>query len=226
MVPKNAEKQRAIRLRKEGYTLSEIAKSLGVSKSSASIWLRNIDLSDEARERIDAKRLHARMLSAQTHRAKTRISLEGADALAKQTIKRTALDKNHFKMFAAIAYWCEGEKTENDTALTFANSDAALVQTFLFFLRNGFEIDELKFRVCMHLHSYHDEKKQRAFWSRATGIPAKQFFKSYQKAHTGLYKKDRYAGCASIRYHDVRVARELQAVARAILGKYGPIVQW
>ncbi len=222
MLSKVSEKQEAIRLRLLGRSLSEIVARLGVSKSSASVWLRDVRLSDRAQKIISQKSDTGRLKSAETHRTQTRARLEESASLATETVADVHVDKNLSAIICALLYWCEGEKTKNDKTLTFANSDPRLVATFLHLMRNGFELDEKKFRVCLHLHDYHKEGVQKEFWSRVTRIPTTQFLKTYQKQHTGKRTREGYAGCASIRYYDTRIARQLQAVARAFLKSTGP----
>lgn len=221
MLAKTSEKEKAIKLRSRGHSLNEISDLLKISKSSASLWLRDVPLSEQARKIIFQKREHARLKSALTHHAQLRKRLDEAEAFADETVSTIKLDKAMSRVMCSLLYWCEGEKTNTDKTLTFANSDPKLTATFLAMLRKGFEVNEKKFRVCLHLHDYHDEKRQIAFWSRITGIPATQFSKTYNKPHTGKRTKEGYAGCASIRYYDTRIARQVQATARALLRKTG-----
>ena len=218
--------KKAIHLRLQGYSLNEIARQLNVSKASVSVWVRGTVLPKRAQERIEMKRHKARVKAAKTNRGRTAAHLEDAAAIAKLIVSKLKLDAEFMQVMCALLYWCEGEKTKNDKTLTFANSDSRLVTTFLHLLRKGFELDEKKFRVCLHLHDYHKEKVQKQFWSRVTQIPITQFLKTYQKPHTGKRTREGYAGCASIRYYDTRIARQIQALARAVLQKYGSIVQW
>lgn len=226
MRPKSSEKSEAIILRKTGLSLNEIAARLSVSKSSTSLWLRDVRISELAQKRISAKRTKAYQKSAETHRNQTRERLEEAAVSAEKTFAQFNLDRNSSMILCALLYWCEGEKTKNDQALTFTNSDPSLIATFLHLMRRSFKLKERKFRICLHLHEYHEQEKQIQFWSRLTRVPRSQFSKTYWKSHTGKRKREGYAGCASIRYYDTRIAREIQALARAILKKYGPIVQW
>ena len=209
-----------------GRSLSEISTHLNISKSSASIWLRDIHLPKCARQAIQSKSQAGRLKSAETHRARTRGILESSASQATLVVGKIHLDEILSSVICSLVYWCEGEKTQNDKTLTFANSDPKLVATFLNLFRRSFEVDESKFRVCLHLHDYHNEKQQIRLWSLVTGIPSVQFIKTYHKKHTGRQKREGYAGCASIRYYDTRIARQIQALARAFLQKYGPIVQW
>jgi len=79
-------------------------------------------------------------------------------------------------------------------------------------LRLGFALDESRFRGLIHLHSYHDPKKQLAFWSDVTGIPKSQFQKPYLKPNTGVRKRKNYQGCLSLRYGEAKIARKLDAI--------------
>ena len=226
MIPKRTEMKKAIHLRLQGYSLNEIARQLNVSKASASVWVRGTVLSKRAQERIEMKRREARVKAAKTNHGRTEVNLKDVAMVADLAVSGLRLDTQLIQVMCALLYWCEGEKTKNDKTLTFANSDPRLVATFLHLLRKGFELDEQKFRICLHLHDYHKEKVQKKFWSEVTGIPTTQFLKTYHKQHTGTRKREGYAGCASIRYYDTRVARQIQALARAVLQKYGSIVQW
>ena len=115
-------------------------------------------------------------------------------------------------------YWCEGTKTKNDKEFTFTNSDPLLVKGFLALLRKAVPLEERKFRIKMQLHDYHDEKRQKCFWSEVTRIPETQFQKTFCKSHTSKAIKVGYPGCIQFRYHDVTVSRKICATARAFLG--------
>jgi transposase-like protein len=44
---KRAERERARELRRAGHSVKEICRELGVAKSSVSVWVRDIELTDE-----------------------------------------------------------------------------------------------------------------------------------------------------------------------------------
>lgn len=73
------------------------------------------------------------------------------------------VDRDYSKMICALLYLCEGEK--NSSVLRFVNSDPKMIKTFLLFFRKAYNIDESKFRACLHLHSYHNQTKQKYFGS-------------------------------------------------------------
>ncbi|MBC7836682.1 hypothetical protein H7X87_02790 [Acetobacteraceae bacterium] len=221
MKSKDAEKTKAIEMRKNGFSLNEISTSLKISKSSASLWVRSVPLSLKAQSQILEKRELGKIKAKASKFARTTGRLKEAAAFADEIVSSVSDNKNYSRVYCALLYWCEGEKSKNDESLFFTNSDPLLVKTYLRTLRAGFETNEKKFRVCIHLHSYHNSKKQLLFWSQITNIPLAQFIKPYRKQDSGKNVKLGYAGCASVRYHDVRIARQVQAIARAFLKK-GP----
>lgn len=214
---KQEKKEESIKLRKRGYSLKEISKRLNISQSTASIWLRDLKLPLSALKKLSKKTVNGRKLASAARRNETQTALTNAANLAQITKRQAKYDIADLKIMCAMIYWCEGSKTINDSALVFTNSDPDLMAFFLMILRKTFEIDEDKFRVLVHLHHYHDQDKQLRFWSKVTNIQRSQFLKPYKKGSTGKYKKMNYEGCVSLRYHDVKIAREIQALARIVM---------
>lgn len=224
MKVKIVEKEKAISLRKQGYSLSEISDTLDIAKSSASLWVKDIILSKHARQKIEKKRLDARNRAGATHRKRVDKKFSDARAYGEEVIAKAAINADTARLLCAIMYWCEGTKIRRGEILSFTNSDPLVIASFLKLLRKGFSIDEQKLRVNIHLHEYHDAGAQLRFWSKVTTIPLTQFHRPYQKPHTGIRTRERYQGCASIRYLNVDFGRRLEAIAIAFLNKEGPIV--
>ncbi len=208
---KLAEKQKVIELRKKGMTLSEIQKLVPASKSSISLWMRGIILSKEEQERIDKKITDGQFKSREILRNKAILRQKDIETYAESVFDGFKFNKQMAMLFSACLYECEGGKAPYCT-FSFTNSNPYLVQIFLKSLRNGFDVDEKKFRLHLHLHSYHDKQKQLMFWSNVTKVPLSQFIKVYLKKTSGMYKKDGYPGCLTIRYHDVTLKNKLLAI--------------
>lgn len=210
------EKQEAIKLRKKGYSLNEIYKMVSASKSTISVWIRDINLSNKARERLKNKTTLASIKSQETQKNKRnqRVFLDKKFAI--DILNKIKLNKNSSTLLCALIYWCEGNKSEFDT-IAFTNSDPNLVKKFLELLRTSFVLDESKFRVVLHLHNYHDSLKQIRFWSKITQIPKKQFTKPYIKKNTGKIIRKNYPGCINLKYYDITIARKLREIAKLFL---------
>jgi len=206
------EQKLAKELREIGYSIREISEKLSVSKSSVSVWVRNIPLSSKAKSRIEKQVQKGQEKAQETLRKKRIRKRIREKEEAKKRLKDIKLSKNEKSLLCAMIYWCEGSKYKNDL-VSFTNSDPNLVKTYLKLFRNSFDLDEKKFRICMHLHSYHNESKQRKFWSKATNIPENQFMKSYIKENSGPRRREGYPGCIKISYYDNVVAGILKNIA-------------
>lgn len=211
-------REKAKEFRRKGYSLKEIADELSIAKSTASVWVRNVKLSREAKQRLEERLTKGQINAAKIKKERRKKLLEKLYKEAYGCIEELDFKKEHLKLFCAVIYWCEGG-TYSKKAVRFTNSDPDLVELFLFLFRKSFRVDEDKFRACMHLHDYHDEEERKDFWSRITGISKNQFIKTYQKPHTAKRIRDNYPGCLNIRYYDALIAKELLAFYKAFKNK-------
>jgi hypothetical protein len=157
-------------------------------------------------------------MASEARRKATTDKLNLASLEASKLLNTYEIDPQTALLSCALMYWCEGSKSKNDSEFTFTNSDPITIQGFLSLLRKAFPaLDERRFRVKMHLHAYHSESIQKKFWSKVTKIPANQFQNTYWKKNTGRTVKINYPGCIHVRYHDVKIARKISAVARNFL---------
>lgn len=213
-------KEKAFELRKKGYSIKEIAKKLNIAQSTSSVWVRNIKLNKKAQERLKKRRLLGYYKAGLRWQEKKKKEQEEYNLSAIEIIKKVKKDNFHNKLYCALLYWCEGGKAW-DTGVRFVNSDPILIQIFLKLFRNSFDIDEKKFHLLMHLHDYHNEQKQKNFWSSVTGIPKNQFYKTYQKSNTKKRQRENYPGCLAIYYNDYRIAREIKTIYKVFSKNLG-----
>ncbi len=144
-VTKPAEREEARRLRRElGMPMKRIAAQLGVSLSSVSLWVRDIELRPEHRER------NRRQEYAQ--RATTWSDLNRAKRAGYQAEGRARARKGEaLHQAGCMLYWAEGAKDRN--SVCFANSDLAMVKFFLLFLRTCFEIPPERFSLSLNVYT-------------------------------------------------------------------------
>jgi hypothetical protein len=206
----SAVKSEAIRLRKSGYSIKEVAEKLRIAKSTSSVWLSNIKLNKLAQERLKKRKILGQYKSTQIAKEKRTRLIESYNNNAKGIISKIDVDKNLYLLLGSIMFWAEGGK--NLSVLSFTNSDSNMVNLFLKCLRSSLQLDERKFRIKIHVHEYHNEAKILKYWSEVTKIPLSQFSRSYLKPNTRKRKRENYMGCANIRYYDYKVALELSSI--------------
>jgi hypothetical protein len=191
---------KARELRAKGMTYTEIAGELGVSKSSVSLWVRDMPregrLSYEQWRERNAEALSKRWEELRTIRGARRHA-----ARERAVAEIGSLSDREILIAGAIAYWCEGSKSKQhrpQDRIIFVNSDPRLIVFFLRFLAlAGVTPDRLIGRV--HIHESADLSGAQEFWQRVTGIPAEQFGRLTLKQHNPKTVRknigDDYHGC-------------------------------
>ncbi|GIK83431.1 MAG: hypothetical protein BroJett025_00530 [Patescibacteria group bacterium] len=210
MISNSSKKTEAIVLRKAGRSLRQISEELCISKSTASLWVRNIELDEKALAKIKNSTLAGQQRAIQTRKLKKKMAQEEIKKAAGRVFTEMNPSKEFLKLVGAVLFWTEGSKS--GSFVSFINSDSKMIELFLFTLRTAFKIDESKLRALVHFHEYHEESELKKYWSLVTGIPVNQFSKSYKKPNTGIRKKAGYLGSLRIRYYDVKVAQELTEI--------------
>lgn len=213
-------KYQAIKLRECGLSIKEIAKKLDMAQSTVSLLVRGLPLSQGAKNLLLEKRRLGRAKATQVIIANREARQNFSLLIAEQLLENLTLTKETSFLIAAISYECEGGKS-NFGVLEFTNSDPILVRLFLASLRKSFSLDEKKFRIVMHLHSYHNEQYEQKFWSEITHISPHLFTKTFQKKESGINRKEGYHGCVQIKYFDVSIKRTLLATKSILAKKMG-----
>ncbi len=192
-----------------------------MQKSTASLWLKNVDLDNNAKIRIERNRSQARLKAGQTIKNKVKARQHELSVFANKMVSELNIlnDIRLCKLLCSFLYWGEGNKT--GYRIGFTNSDPDMIRTFIRLFRQSFILNESKFRALIHIHEYHNESEIKNYWSRITNIPISQFTKSYLKPHTGKNIRLGYKGTLRITYSDTRIVDELKAVYNELAKSLG-----
>ena len=105
-------KTKAINLRREGLSYSEILKKIPVAKSTLSLWLRSVNLTKRQNQRLTEKKLLAIKKGGQSRKnwrlLNTQQIKEQAFLEAKKKIKK--IDARDLWLMGIMLYWAEGSK--------------------------------------------------------------------------------------------------------------------
>jgi hypothetical protein len=202
-------KARELRLR--GLDYDDIVAQLGVSKSSVSLWVRDLPRPPRVTPDECARRASERMRRYWTTERPARAARRAA-ASATAAASIGDLTDREILIAGALAYWCEGTKNKpyrRADRVTFANSDPELISFFLLFLDTaGISRSDLAFRL--QIHETADVESAQRFWLILTGARPEQFGKVFLKHHNRLTTRkntgDGYYGCLQV---DVKRSCEL-----------------
>jgi hypothetical protein len=89
-----------------------------------------------------------------------------------------------------MLYWAEGSKKR--TQLFISNTDSALLQLFVRFLREcyGVELEQLRVSFCAYLNNGYTADEIKGYWLKELGLPASSYRNSDIRVGSTTY-----AGC-------------------------------
>jgi transcriptional regulator with XRE-family HTH domain len=188
-IMKTQQRQEARRLRRQGLSVREIERRLKVSKSSVSLWVRDVPLTAEQLERLrrnngrHPRQVKAAMRKAHVARERRRTYQTEGRALARRG------DTLHAA--GAMLYWAEGSKNRN--AARIANADPEVLRFFLRFLRTYFDVDGDRVRVTCNLFADHLERQREIeqFWLDALELPRTSLCRSIVNVYSKYSQKKR-----------------------------------
>lgn len=214
---KSRERLQARFLRRKGKSVIEIAKVLNVSKSTVSMWCRDIALTQKQKEILKKNSLTGRdigsLKGAQTNH---RRRLNNVEKLKKEAIREIGcVSKRDLLMLGIGLFWGEGSKEDN--RFIFINSDPKMIMVMYEILKNVLKIPKESFKVGIQINESHKQRIDVVlkFWSSLLDLPPSQFNKTYyvKTPHKKIYENhDRYFGVLRLR---VNSGSELQ---RRMLG--------
>ncbi len=188
-------KNKVVHLRKQGLSYGEIHKRTGVSKSLLSSWLKNIRLSKTQKERLYTKQIQILSKGTQSQKERRKREVESIIQEAKKQIILPPSEQT-FLLFGAAIYWGEGSKSN---LLQVTNSDPRLILFMVRWIEKVFKVSRTNLHARLNIYPQQNESTIKKFWSELTGIPTKNFGKSYIKPlSTGYRKNNLYYGTIRI----------------------------
>ena len=192
----------ARKLRGEGLSVREIERRVGVARSSVSLWVQDVALTDAQRDYL----AHAPRPGTTTRHRRLR---EICQAEGREAARRGEA----LHAIGCMLFWAEGSKMINITQIT--NSDAELLRLFAEFLRHYFDVPDEKFRLKCNLFADHLDR-QRAieqYWLDALELPDSCLTKStvnvYSRASGRTRKGKLPFGTCRVTVCNVKIAQHL-----------------
>jgi len=199
-------KEKAISLRRSGFSYSEILKEIPIAKSTLSLWLRSVGLSKRQKQRITEKRLAAALRGGEIRRNNRISTVQKIYEEASRDIRK--ISKRELWLIGVMLYWAEGTKEKEGrpgSGVQFTNSDPDMIKLFLFWL---FEIcaikkEEIYFDIFIHENHKNNISRVVSYWSEITGYPNSYFSHIYFKKNIIKTKRknvgDSYFGLIKVR---------------------------
>jgi|SRR3989344_470461 len=169
-------KIKAWNMRRNGASLRNISDRLNVSKSTASLWCRNIKLTQSQRQLLTLNQIKAgergRMIGAQMNRRKKEAKIAFYDKQGQEAIKNIS-DRDFFMLGLAL-YWGEGSKTDK---LSFVNSEPGMIKFMFSWFKKNMKVSNNDFMPRIFINSIHKPRINDVinFWASFLELPKGQF---------------------------------------------------
>jgi predicted transcriptional regulator len=215
---KTAEREEARRLRREeGRSVKELAALLGVSRSTVSLWVRDIELTDEQRAALTRRSGRGRIKGSKANAVNALARHREAQRIGREAARQ----RDVLHAAGCMLYWAEGSR--NRHAIEFVNSDPPMVVLFLRFLRACYAVPDAKVRVTCNLFADHAKRQREIedFWLCELELPRSCLRKSTVNRYSKHSKKKRrnklpYGTCR-LNICDTRLVHEV----RGAIQEYG-----
>ncbi len=174
------EKEKALKLRQDGNSIADIAEALKVSKSTVSMWCRDISLSKEALQKIVLKSKSKSTLSilnyTESLRKKRIATISNIESIGAKRLGKLT-DRDVYCIGLGI-YWGEGYK-KGSQEFGFTNSDPQMIKFYIKWLKIVFNVQlkDLILRVSVNQCHKNRITEITDFWCNISGAKLDQFTK-------------------------------------------------
>ncbi len=211
MRKKPEDRKKAIQLRKKGESYREIARALGVAKSSVSAWCKDMVLSSEA-QKILQEKTNVPFVKLRAYNQKRSLEISKENSIAQEDAIREVsfFSRRELALVGAALYWGEGYKkqdTSRSPYVGFSNSDPDMVRLFLYFLKGVLRIPTERIKCDIRVFPTTKGNGCIDFWSNATQLPREQFSVSRYVSRSSKGSRPFHAipnGTLSVRVYDRR----------------------
>lgn len=171
-------------------SVKEIARTVRVTPSSVSLWVRDIPLTPE---QLESLRLRNPAYNSQLRGASQNAERGRARRLASQHEGR-AIVREADPLFIAgvMLYWAEGDKSSRNAA-RLSNSDPEVLRLFARFVRTCFDVTNDQMAVTCNLFADHLGRQRdiERFWLDVVELPPERLCKSHVNVYSKYSQKKR-----------------------------------
>ncbi|WP_412733112.1 hypothetical protein [Minisyncoccus archaeiphilus] len=218
------DKNKAIILRQQGYTYSEILKEVSVAKSTLSLWLKEVGLVESQEQRITEKRISGALKGAKTRHLQRISSTQKIKDEARKEIEY--LSKRELWLIGISLYWAEGSKEKDNgtrSGVVFSNSDPRMILLFVKWLRDVLIVSDQDLIYELYIHEVVGVKSAQIYWSQILSIPVATLRTYFKRSKEKIGRKNigkEYYGLIRVRVRkSTNLNRKISGWAEGICEK-------
>ena len=213
---------KAVALRRRGFSYNEILELVPVSQGTISRWCSEIPLTEKQKKRLFNKKRFTpliRRLMIKSAQSKKDAKNWAAEQMTKITNSRELLF-----ITGIVLYWAEGTKSGGG-GIELTNTDQRVIEIMMRFLIEIMLVPENKFKIIVRMGDNGDVKRAIEHWSQVTMIPLESFRKPELlklKPNSNSLKKYPYGMCR-ITVNSIYLHRKIMAAIEEFPKKFSKI---
>lgn len=198
MLPKPKEKIKAMALRKQGLSYSEILQHVPVAQATLSLWLRDVPLTAAQKARLK------NLSQGAGARARHNMRLTKQEALENEVEEEIkSLLKQPFFLLGLALYWGEGDKPKPwniDVEVRFSNSDEKAILMMRKWLSKYGGIAPTDFGYTIHIHITANIEQAKEQWAKVLQVNKEEFRVNLKRNIVkSRHKNENYKGLIQMR---------------------------
>lgn len=173
----------ARKMRTNGYSINVISDKLKISKSTVSLWCRDIILTEDQITKLNKNKgisqTNGQRMGSVTNRNKKIKTILDSEKWAREKIQN--ISQRDLLFIGVSLYWSEGSKTESTSTLLFSNSDPEMIIMMKKFLIEimGVKKEDIACRIQINITHRKRIAEVLNFWKKVLGLPSGQIRKPY-----------------------------------------------
>lgn len=202
---KTTERNKTVKLRLKGKSISEISKLLNIRWGTISKWCKQIPLSSKQQAYISLQtRINGQKKLNDYYGKKRKVKELIIDKIQKTVFNDIkTLSNNELFLMGTMLYWAEGFKSKSEHRLGFCNSDPNMILFYIKWLKHCLHIKEKEITLRLTLnYSYKNKVSEiEESWSKILKLPRNQFTKPFFQKTKWLKNyanKEQYRGVLRI----------------------------
>lgn len=200
-------REEARQLGLEGKSVRDIAQIIGASTSSVSLWVRDIELTEEQKDKLKESqhRWAGQNLGDQANRIKSR-ELRSS---YQQAGRAKAREGRPLHLAGCMLYWAEGAKDKN--RLYFVNSDSNMMVLFMRFLREEMGITDTDVKLYINCHTLEPQEQRRieGYWLNLLGLLASCHKQTFFKKGSEVRHRVLENGVCTVRVYKSEIVQHI-----------------
>jgi hypothetical protein len=214
-------KEKAVNTRKNGVSIRNIEKQLGIPRSTLSGWFKNIKLSRLQKQKLindnETALVRARKIAIEWHHQQKENNLKKAQEEALSVLSHLDTNNTHqIELALAMLYLGEGTK-HGSTVL--GSSDVLILKFYVKCLTKLFHLNQSTLKCDLHLRGDQNAEILKLYWSKILNIPKKNFNAYLDRRTLKSNTFPSYKGVCVVRCGNIAIQRRMLYLSREFCRK-------